>query len=163
MHHLFERIARELGFLTPELLRCITETGTLPGVKEVPENLRRLFITAHEIDVEAHLHVQAAFQRHTDNAVSKTVNLPADATVEDVRRAYILAYELGLKGVTVFRDRSRSTQVLETGTREAAIAGAPTLVGRGVDATFCPECGAALEHEGSCLHCPSCGYSVCST
>ena len=123
MHPLFERIARELGFLTPELLRRITETGTLHGVKEVPENLRRLFITAHEIDVEAHLEVQAAFQRHTDNAVGKTVNLPADATVEDVRRAYMLAYELGVKGVTVFRDRSRSTQVLETGTWEVAVTG----------------------------------------
>jgi ribonucleoside-diphosphate reductase alpha chain len=163
IHPLFDRIARQLGLLTPGLLRQLTETGSLQGINEVPENLRHIFITAHEIDIEAHLEVQAAFQRHTDNAVSKTINLPADASVDDVRRAFLLAYKLGLKGVTVFRDRSRSTQVLESGTRVVAGADAQNFADRSVEATFCPECGATLEHEGGCVHCPSCGYSVCST
>lgn len=163
VHPAFERTARPLGVLTPDLLRHIIKTGTLRETKEIPEKLRRVFVTAHEIDVEAHLQVQAAFQRHTDNAVSKTINLSYEAPVEDVRRAYLLAFELGLKGVTVFRDRSRSTQVLETGVDEVAVQAAQPHADRGVDATFCPECGSALKHEAGCVHCANCAYSVCST
>jgi ribonucleoside-diphosphate reductase alpha chain len=163
VHPLFERTTQKLGIPTSALLERIAETGNLRGIKQVPENLRHLFVTAHEVDIEAHLQVQAAFQRHTDNAVSKTVNLPTEATVAEVRRAYVLAYELGLKGVTVFRDRSRSAQVLVTGTSPVSIAAIPSQAGRGVDATFCPECGTTLEHEAGCVHCPGCGYSVCSS
>ena len=111
----FEKIARERGFCSEELMQKVAEKGTVRGVEEVPEDVQRLFVTAHEIAPEWHLRMQAAFQKYTDNAVSKTVNLPNEATVEDVEKIFMLAYKLGCKGVTVYRDRSRSEQVLNKG------------------------------------------------
>lgn len=99
----FFRIVRERGFLTSEIERRITERGSLKGIKEVPSDVRRLFRTAHDIPPEDHLEMQAAFQEYTDNAVSKTINMPKRATREDVAGAYLLAYEKGLKGITIFR------------------------------------------------------------
>ncbi|HLG13051.1 MAG TPA: adenosylcobalamin-dependent ribonucleoside-diphosphate reductase [Blastocatellia bacterium] len=103
-----------------ELLDSILRRGRLPKEEGVPKNLRDLFITAIEIAPEQHVRVQAAFQRHVDNAVSKTVNLPGSATPEDIGRVYTLAHELGCKGVTVFRYGSKSDRVLELGVGEAA-------------------------------------------
>ncbi|MBI4030029.1 hypothetical protein HY373_02535, partial [Candidatus Berkelbacteria bacterium] len=114
----FERIAREEGFYSEELVAKVMETGSCQGLPEVPENWQRIFRTAHEIDPEWHVKMQAAFQKHTDNAVSKTINLPHDATVEDVRRAYLLAWELNCKGITVFRDGCKGEQVLESGSKK---------------------------------------------
>ena len=114
---LFERAAEERGIWSPQLQSELAKKGSASGLAGVPEDLKDLFVTALEIPPEQHVRVQAAFQKHTDNAVSKTVNLAEKATAEDVRAVYHLAYDLGCKGVTVFRYGSRS-QVLYLGNGE---------------------------------------------
>ncbi|MGQ9645130.1 MAG: vitamin B12-dependent ribonucleotide reductase [Thermodesulfobacteriota bacterium] len=113
---LFETMAKKEGFYSERLMEEIAQNGHLHHLPEVPERFRRLFVTAHDILPEDHIRMQAAFQKYTDNAVSKTVNFPHEATVEDVEKVYLLAYELGCKGVTIYRDRSREKQVLYKGT-----------------------------------------------
>jgi ribonucleoside-diphosphate reductase alpha chain len=100
----------------PALVRAVAAAGTLAAVADVPDAVRRLFVTATELDVDQHLAVQHAFQRHVDNAVSKTINLPEDAPSDAVAHAYLEAWRLGLKGVTVYRSGSRDAQVLTLGT-----------------------------------------------
>ena len=112
---LFEAMARQEGFFSEALMKKIAEVGHIEEGVEVPERIKRLYVTAHDIAPEDHIRMQAAFQKHTDNAISKTVNFPNDATVEDVAKVYRLAYELGCKGVTIYRDRSRPEQVLYKG------------------------------------------------
>jgi len=114
---LFEAAAQKRGIYSPELRAELARKGTASGLARVPEDLQDLFVTALEIPPEQHVRVQAAFQKYTDNAVSKTVNLAEKATVEDVLRVYNLAYDSGCKGVTVFRYGSRS-QVLYLGNGE---------------------------------------------
>ena len=114
----FERVAKERGFHSEELMEKVIRQGTLHGLDEIPEDVRRVFVTAHEVAPEWHVRMQAAFQRHVDNGVSKTVNLPNSASVEDVAKVYRLAYELGCLGITVFRDGCKGTQVLHVGTAE---------------------------------------------
>ena len=113
----FEEMAESGGFHSPDLMMQLAEGKRLKDVKEVPEEIRRLFVTAHDISPEWHVRMQAAFQRFTDSAVSKTVNFPYDATPEDVAKVYMLAYKAGLKGITIYRDRSRESQVLTVGER----------------------------------------------
>jgi ribonucleoside-diphosphate reductase alpha chain len=113
---LFETIARKEEFYSEHLMEEIAQNGHLNHLPEVPEKFRNLFVTAHDILPEDHIRMQGAFQKYTDNAVSKTVNFPHEATVEDVEKVYLLAYELGCKGVTIYRDRSREKQVLYKGT-----------------------------------------------
>jgi ribonucleoside-diphosphate reductase alpha chain len=103
----FLRMAREQGFYSEELLGEVVQTGNLKGIKAVPAEVRRLFRTALEIPPEDHIEMQAAFQEYTDNAVSKTINLPPRAGKEVVARAFLLAYDKGLKGITVFRYGAR--------------------------------------------------------
>jgi len=110
----FERIARTRGFYSKELMERISETNSIAGYDEVPEDLKGIFVTTHDVSPEWHVRMQAAFQKYTDNAVSKTVNLSHDASVDDVRKAYLLAFQLGCKGITIYRDGSRSEQVLST-------------------------------------------------
>ncbi len=112
---LFEQAARQRGFYSRELMRSVAEQGSVRHLEGIPDDLKRLFVCAHDIEPIWHVRMQAAFQKHTDCAVSKTINLPAEADLEDVREAYLKAYELGLKGITVYRDTSRSTQVLNIG------------------------------------------------
>jgi len=114
----FEKIARERGFYTRGLMDEIAKRGSIHELAEIPEDVRRVFVTAHDVSPDWHIRMQAAFQKHTDNAVSKTVNLPHDATVEDVRKVYNLAYELGCKGVTIYRDGSKENQVLSFARKE---------------------------------------------
>ncbi len=111
----FEALSKQEGFYSEELMKKIAHSGNIQNLKEVPENIRKLFVTAHDITPEDHIRMQAAFQKYTDNAVSKTVNFPHEATVDDVEKVYKLAYELGCKGVTIYRDRSRTKQVLYKG------------------------------------------------
>jgi ribonucleoside-diphosphate reductase alpha chain len=108
----FEKIARERGFYSQGLMDEIAKKGSIHDLPEIPEDVRNVFVTAHDVSPDWHIRMQAAFQKYTDNAVSKTVNLPHDATVEDVRKVYNLAYELGCKGVTIYRDGSKENQVL---------------------------------------------------
>ena len=103
---------REGVELTPELMQHVIATGMVRSMDALPAEVRRLFVTSREVLPPQHVEVQAAFQRHTDNAVSKTINLSAGATREDVRKVYVHAYELGCKGITVYRDSSRKSQVL---------------------------------------------------
>lgn len=114
----FKEIAQREGFLTDELLEKIADSGTVHGLDEVPEKWQRAFVTSHEISPFWHTKMQAAFQQFTDNAVSKTVNFPNAATEDDVRKTYLLSYNLGCKGVTIYRDGSRTGQVLNVGTKE---------------------------------------------
>jgi ribonucleoside-diphosphate reductase alpha chain len=120
----FREMAEKRGFYSDALIKKIAEKGTIKHMDEVPEDVRRVFVTAHDIAPEWHIKMQATFQKHTDNAVSKTVNFPHDATVKDVEKVYWLAYKLGAKGVTIYRDRSRETQVLN-------ITGGPGKTGDG--------------------------------
>jgi len=109
-----EKMKKE-GLLSPEMLKSVQASGCLPHDAEIPLPLRDLFRTAFEIPPEIHVRIQAAFQKHTDNAVSKTVNFPAPATREEVRKAFLLAHDLRCKGITVYRDGSRPGQVLGCG------------------------------------------------
>ena len=117
---LFEEIAKERGFYSRELMQKIAETGSLKGVEGVPEDVKRVFVTSHDINPEWHVKMQAAFQKYTHNAVSKTINFPHDATQDEVRKAYMLAYDLNCKGITVYRDGSRDEQVLNMGKKKEA-------------------------------------------
>lgn len=108
----FEKVAKERGFYSEELMERIAQTGSVAHFKEVPDNVKRIFVTSHDIKPEWHIKMQAVFQKFTDNAVSKTINLPEEATVEDVETAYWSAYKLNCKGVTVYRDGCRKGQVL---------------------------------------------------
>jgi ribonucleoside-diphosphate reductase alpha chain len=111
----FKAKLEQAGLLDEELLREISESGSIAHNERIPAEIRKIFQTAHDISPEWHIRMQAAYQKYTDNAVSKTINFPNSATVEDVRTAYELSYLLGCKGVTVYRDGSREDQVLSTG------------------------------------------------
>jgi len=115
----FEAVAREEGFYSPDLMKKLAEGGSLHDIEEVPGWVKEVFVTSHEISPEWHVKIQSAFQKYTDSAVSKTVNLPFEATIEDVQKVYMTAYKVGLKGITIYRDRSRDSQVLNTGQKEA--------------------------------------------
>ncbi|OGT97484.1 MAG: ribonucleoside-diphosphate reductase, adenosylcobalamin-dependent, partial [Geobacteraceae bacterium GWB2_52_12] len=110
----FKQVAKEQGFYSEELMKNIAEHGTLADISEIPLEVRNVFVTAHDITPNDHIQMQSAFQQYTDNAVSKTVNFPNTATIEDVENAYMLAYQTGCKGVTIYRDGSRDEQVLST-------------------------------------------------
>ncbi len=112
---LFEEAARKSSVYSEQLLGEIARKGSVQGIGKVPRGLKRLFVTAFDIDTDDHLAVQAAFQKYTDNAVSKTINLPRDATAEDVRHIYLTAHKLRCKGITIYRYGSKDQQVLSIG------------------------------------------------
>ncbi|MDA8169603.1 MAG: adenosylcobalamin-dependent ribonucleoside-diphosphate reductase [Nitrospiraceae bacterium] len=108
----FVSIARERGFYSDQLMQKVIKKGMLKGIREVPEDVKKIFRTAHEIAPEDHIEMQASFQRHCDNAVSKTINLPREATKADVAKAYLFAYDKGCKGITVFRSGTKKKGTL---------------------------------------------------
>ena len=132
---IFEQVARDRGFHGQELMDRVAHSGTIGEIEEIPEDVRRLFVTAFDVSPRRHVAIQAAFQRHCDNAVSKTINFPRDASMEEVEQAFLLAHEHGCKGITVYRDGSRRRQVLN-------LAGETLTAGHGLDhVTVGPECG----------------------
>jgi ribonucleoside-diphosphate reductase alpha chain len=138
---LFEMMAKERGFYSAKLLEEIAKTGSVQNIAEVPEDVKKVFVTALDIKPEWHVKMQAAFQKYTDNAVSKTVNMPTEATVEDVRMVYELAWKLKCKGVTVFRYGSKPEQVLYIGeikTRERQFVTAESEYAGGCPTKTCP-------------------------
>jgi ribonucleoside-diphosphate reductase alpha chain len=112
---LFEEIARHRGFYSRQLMEKIAEKPSIQDIEDIPEDVKRVFVTAHDISPEWHVRMQAAFQKYVHNATSKTINFSHEATIEEVRKAYLLAYQLGCKGITIYRDRSRQEQVLNVG------------------------------------------------
>jgi ribonucleoside-diphosphate reductase alpha chain len=129
----FERVAREQGFYSEALMKEVVRRGSLHGIPDMPERVQEVFKTSHEIPFEWHVRHQAAFQKHTDNGVSKTINLPNAASEDDVANAYLLAWQLGCLGITVFRDGCKGEQVLNVGVRaekeeRAAAAKGPAVI-----------------------------------
>jgi ribonucleoside-diphosphate reductase alpha chain len=112
---LFEQVARSRGFYSSQLMEKIAESASIKDIKEIPEDVRRVFVTSHDISPEWHIKMQAAFQKYVHNATSKTINFPHEATIEEVRKSYTMAFDLDCKGITIYRDRSREEQVLNVG------------------------------------------------
>jgi ribonucleoside-diphosphate reductase alpha chain len=169
VHPLFEQYATEHAFYSESLIDKVSTSGSLHDIPDVPPEARKLFVTAHDIAPEWHVRMQAAFQKHIDAAVSKTINFPHSATVADVEQTYLMAYQLGCKGITIYRDGSRERQVLTTQSEalgEPSTLAAASEVERALpenqllSKNVCPDCGSALQHNGACLYC-TCGYSVC--
>ena len=142
----FQRFAERRGLWSQELARRLAGGERLGEVADVDDAARRRFVTAHEIAPEWHVRMQAAFQEFIDGAISKTINLPSRAAPADVDRVYRLAYELGCKGVTVYRDGCRPGQPMALGCAAGA----------------CPQCRAPLSNESDCSRCPRCGATLCS-
>lgn len=115
---LFESIAKERGFYSKDLIEEIASRNSIKEMDEIPEDVRKIFTTSHDLTPEWHIKLQASFQKHVDNATSKTINFPSSATKEDIAKAYILAYKNDCKGITVYRDGSRKYQVLSTKKKE---------------------------------------------
>ncbi len=144
LHPIFEKMAKERGFYGGETLEKIVSHGTIRDVEGVPEDIRRLFVTAHDIKPEWHVRIQAAWQKYTENAVSKTVNLPEDASIGDVEGVYRLAHELHCKGVTIYRYGSKGAQVLNLGVEargEEKVATAEAEYAGGRPVEGCEVCG----------------------
>ncbi|PIN86319.1 ribonucleoside-diphosphate reductase, adenosylcobalamin-dependent [Candidatus Woesearchaeota archaeon CG10_big_fil_rev_8_21_14_0_10_44_13] len=160
----FEIISREKGFYSEDLLKKIANKGSLHSFDEIPKSVKKVYVTAHDVTPEWHVRMQAAFQKYTNNAVSKTVNFPHSATTRDVENVYMQAYKLKCKGVTVYRDRSRGEQVLNIDVTDAEEKKAKKKEEKKEEQRdeICPECGSKLKFESGCATCPSCGYSYCS-
>ena len=151
LHPLFEATAAP--YLSESVRQSISRTGSIRNLKEIPESIRRVFVTAHDIAPEWHVRMQAVFQRHVENAVSKTANLPRAATRRDIESVFLLAHELECKGITVFRDGCKGEQILRAGESwECAPVGAQA----------CPECGGTMVEASACVSCLSCGYEFCT-
>ena len=114
----FEEVAKREGFYSEAVMRKVAEHGSAQGIKEIPLKWQKICVTAHDIAPEWHMKMQSAFQKHTDNAVSKTINYPNEATIEDVKDGYMLAYKLGCKGTTIYRSGSKQLQILNVGVKK---------------------------------------------
>jgi ribonucleoside-diphosphate reductase alpha chain len=167
----FKKIAMQRGFYSEELMEKIAQKGTIAHFEEIPENVRKVFVSAHDISPEWHLKMQAAWQKYTDNAISKTVNFTHDATVDDVKEVYMLAYKLGCKGVTIYRDGSKGfeNQVLNLNvegksSKEIEENYKEKMIGSEEEKkkNTCPKCKSKMHMQEGCATCMNCGYSVCS-
>lgn len=142
---------KERGIYSEELIQKVIDNhGSIQTISEIPTDLKRIFKVAHDIDWRAHIKMQAAFQKWTDNAITKTINMPSSATPNDIEEAYTLAWKLGCKGLTVYRDRTKKDQVFEFGKSE-----------KDAISVKCPNCESVLVKERKCYKCKKCGYSTC--
>lgn len=162
----FEKYAKEKGFYSQALMKAISETGSVAHVNGVPTEAKAIFVTAHDVTPEWHVRMQAAFQLHTDNAVSKTINFEEHATREDIEKAYVLAFENNLKGITVYRNNSRTFQPMNLDAKKG-----PEIEIKPIEESeptgeiknvVCPECKTTIQMAEGCFICPGCGYSGCS-
>jgi len=168
------------------LVSQVSKHGSVQNVEEVPKTIRQVFVTAHDVSWEGHVAMQAAFQRYTDNAVSKTINLPSTASLEEVKGAYFRAWEMGCKGITVYRDKSKEYQVLGSSAqteskgksknekyliqsklkiktlKERAKEGWKQIKGEKTEYEKCPECGSGVTAQEGCVLCHECGWSACT-
>lgn len=146
-----------------DVYKKVVETGSCQDIEYLPSAIKKVFVTAHDIDFESHVKMQAGFQKHTENAVSKTINLPQSATIDDVEKAYLLAWQLGCKGITIYRSGSREGQILSRkksqgeGLVQSKLKVEPLAAKR-----LCPECGSIMEVSSGCAVCKQCGFSKCS-
>jgi ribonucleoside-diphosphate reductase alpha chain len=154
-----------------KIFEQIRHNGTCQHSSEVPDQIKQVFVVSGDIRVKDHVAMQAALQRFTDNAISKTINFPATATPADVSQAYLNGWKQGLKGMTVYVAGSRQQVVLETNqtkdqkpaepfASESGITGKP-LKKQLPDVSVCPDCGSSMVLSEGCMHCPSCGYAKC--
>ena len=170
---IFKDYAIKHGFYSDELMSKIAKTGSIAHVDGVSDEVKHIFVTAHDVSPYWHVKMQAAFQLHTDNAVSKTVNFVESATREDIEEAYVLAYKNHLKGITVYRNNSRFFQPMNLDKKvekkeeekivEATVEETKEYNPTGeVKTITCPECGNKIEMAEGCFICLNCGYSGCS-
>jgi ribonucleoside-diphosphate reductase alpha chain len=165
VNKLFETYARKKDFYSDELMHEISKTGSVEEIAGVPREAKELFKTAHDIDYEWHIRMQAAFQKYTDNAVSKTINMRNEASIKDVENAYILAHKLKCKGVTIYRDMSKAVQVIHIGEekrkRIKLVKAEEDEKQLSESDENCPVCKSKLYSAEGCYTCLSCGYSKC--
>lgn len=149
---LFVKKLKEAGIYSEELIQKVIDNhGSIQGINEIPVSIRRVFKVAHDISWKDHIKMQAAFQEWTDNAITKTINMASSATPNDIEEAYILAWKLGCKGLTVYRDRTKNNQVFEFGSSKR----------EEETNRKCPTCGSPLFKDKKCYKCKSCGFSTC--
>lgn len=164
----FEKYMKTHGLYTENLMNKIAKCGSVAHIEELPDEVKRIFVTAHDISPYWHVKMQAAFQQFTDNAVSKTVNFIESATREDIKKTYILAYKNNLKGITVYRNNSRQFQPMNLEKAKKAIEIKPIEPSEDYNPTSeiktvkCPECGAEIKMAEGCFICLNCGYSGCA-
>ncbi|MDY6310464.1 MAG: vitamin B12-dependent ribonucleotide reductase [Cyanobacteriota bacterium] len=162
------------GLYSEELMSKIAKNGSVAHIDGISDEIKHIFVTAHDVTPYWHVKMQAAFQLHTDNAVSKTVNFVESATRDDIKEAYVLAYKNGLKGITVYRNNSRQFQPmnLDSKKKEETIKIKPVEKKKDETQDYnptgeikevkCPECGTKIQMAEGCFICPNCGYSGCS-
>jgi len=177
-HYLLRAALEQRGLATTEILDQIAKEGTLQHIAAIPEDLKAVFRSAHDVTPEEHVKMQAAFQENIDNAISKTCNLPFTATVTDIMQIYELAHRLGCKGLTIYRNGSRVDQVLELPSehndKKRMHSSGDSASGSSSDELFealqkkqkrmmmCPECiSTEMIHAEGCCTCPKCGNSLC--
>jgi len=179
-------VLKDRGLNKPEIMKKVAEQGSVQHLDEIPQDIKNVFVTSHDITPIEHVKMQAAFQKYTDNAVSKTVNFSSEATITDIDEVYKLAYKLDCKGVTVYRDGSRGMQIMNVGNKvnegvkrnveELATKlkenilqnnnnnkPALKLSKKAQDKGKCPECSAKMEFKEGCATCPECAFSYCSS
>lgn len=161
-----EKELKSKGIYSEELMLKICKTGSVAEIPEIPEDIKRIFVTSREISPEWHIKMQAAFQKYTHNGVSKTINMPNFATIDDVKQSYLLAYKLGCKGLTVYRDGSREFQILNAGTKKVDFKEEKKplqkLITKEIPKDECPICHSKMTAQEGCYTCKKCSYSKCS-